>query len=272
DADPNRASMRTEVYGVLQQCLDNLVYLQWIRLDNGRCRQFWSDSDGALSSVSGGVADHLPDYGAQIRHGIPKVPLAGLHGTQCAHLLYEVMQGDGALVYHVQEHAPFLGSHLSLCPEHLEGCQHAVQRCACFMPEQCEDIRCALLHFLKRSEAHMDPHFCHEFLFIKGFGDIVVSPGLIPLQALRNERPGGYHDDFNMAEGRMCPDPPTCLVAPNPRHHNVQEDESRLEVQRHDQRLFSTGGRLQRIVLPQDFFQDGDISGMVIDNKNTGVT
>src|SRR5437016_7644184 len=119
DADPNRASMRTEVYGVLQQCLDNLVYLQWIRLDNGRCRQFWSDSDGALSSVSGGVADHLPDYGAQIRHGIPKVPLAGLHGTQCAHLLYEVMQGDGALVYHVQEHAAFLGSHLSLCPEHL---------------------------------------------------------------------------------------------------------------------------------------------------------
>ena len=70
----------------------------------------------------------------------------------------------------------------------------------------------------------------------------------------------------------MRPEPSTCLVAPNPRHHNVQEDEGRLEVQRDGQRLFSTGGRLQRIVLPQDFFQDGDISGMVIHHKNTGVT
>src|SRR5262245_25989369 len=135
-----------------------------------------------------------------------------------------MMQGQGALVHHVQEHTPFLGSHLCLCPQHLEGCEHAVQRCARFMPEKCEDIRRELLHFLKGPEAHVDPHFSHEFLFIKGLGDIVVGPGFIPLQALCDECPGGYHDNFDMAEGRMRPEPSTCLVAPNPRHHNVQED------------------------------------------------
>jgi hypothetical protein len=100
------------------------------------------------------------------------------------------------------------------------------------MPKKCEDVRRELLHFLKGSEAHMDPHFGHEFLFIKGLGDIVVGPGLIPLQALCDERPGGYHDNFAMAEVRMPPQPPTCFVAANPRHHNVQEDEGRLEIQR----------------------------------------
>jgi hypothetical protein len=75
-----------------------------------------------------------------------------------------------------------------------------------------------------------------------------------------------------MAEGRMRPDPPTRLIAPNSRHHNVQEDEGRLEVQRDSQGIFSTGGCLQRIVLPQAFFQDSDIRGMVIHNKNTGIT
>jgi hypothetical protein len=140
------------------------------------------------------------------------------------------------------------------------------------MPEQCENVRRELLYFLKGPETHVNPYFCHEFLFIKGLGDIVVGPGLIPLQALCDERPGGYHDNLDMAEGRMRPDPPTRLIAPNPRHHNVQEDEGRLEVQCDSQRLFSTGGCPQRIVLPQDFFQDSDISGMVIHNKNTGVT
>ena len=70
----------------------------------------------------------------------------------------------------------------------------------------------------------------------------------------------------------MRPEPSTRIVAVEPWHHNVQQDEGGVEVRCDGERLIPTGGRLQDTMVPQDFLQDGDIGGVIVDDEHAAVT
>ena len=97
------------------------------------------------------------------------------------------------------------------------------------------------------------------------------APDFQPAQPLAWFAERGDHDDRDVQGGRIVLQPAAALEAVHPRHHHVEQDEVRLPVKRHAQRVEAVLGAGDLIVFGRQLgLQQSGIGRHIVDDQDPG--
>ena len=134
------------------------------------------------------------------------------------------------------------------------------------MAQKREQVGLQLIDLFDGFQAKVNLHFGQQLVFFEGFGNVVVGTRLIAPETLRHHCFRRYHNHLDVFMRGIRADAAARLIAVDPRHHDIQQNEVRPKLLQSRQCFFSRTRRMELIVIAQQLFQNRDIGGIVIHN------
>ena len=126
------------------------------------------------------------------------------------------------------------------------------------------------VHFFHGLQSKEDPNFGAEFVGRDGLHDVVVGTGLISADTFFDLGIRGHEDDLEVLERPLRPQHSAQVVPVDDGHHDVEENERRLQTLRGVKRRLSVGQRRDVVFIPKKLLDDDQIHGLVINCQDLG--